>query len=252
MLCLGLDHGHSGAGLLTDGTTLVAAMRWRQYTRNKVKQYALTCATASGPPHTMRGLTNAYAIGVALQLWLAPRVALHGGQILIGCEAAYVGRNARTALGLSRWSGAMVGPLQQWAEPEWYKPGEWRTLSLRPKWWTMQAAAQGKLASMARANKRAALAWQAHRELNPTDEPWPRKDIDAWMKSKAKALFLPKRIAAKLEAEQQMPVHMPGLVELAAKVDGGEHVFDAAGINRCRWLKRRGGAHPHGRAGPDH
>ena len=155
--------------------------------------------------------------------------------MLIGCEAAHLGRNAQTGLALSRWGGALVGPLERWdptGAAKWVEPSEWRKLSFRSKWWALQAQEAGKLASMGKAKRAVMTGWDPAQHAGVG-----REEIDRRMKAAAKDLFMPMRQAAKLEALRAMPPLVPGLADLAVQVGGGDHVCDAAGVCRWRWMQ---------------
>jgi hypothetical protein len=210
-LCLGLDPGRSGGAVLTLRGQAVAAAVWRPHQRQRRTVYAMTYVRPQGPPQGRQGLPGAWAIGQALRALLAPLVALHGGGLLLACEAAHAGRNAQTGLRLSRWGGALAGPLEPWAPhgvATWVEPSEWRKVLFRSKWWAQQAA-----------------------------------EADAVISAKAAEKLgvrrMPKREAAKREAVRAIPGAVPGMEVLLHRLPdaGVEHALDAAGVCRWRWLR---------------
>lgn len=233
MLVLGIDPARTGAGVLVDGAAATAAIHWRTYTASGCRRYSLVCATLTErPPHRERGIRTPWMLGMSIRRWLQPQIITRGPMTLIA-ESAHIGRNPRTGLALSRWSGALVGPLED-ITPDggaiWVEPDQWRKQSFRTKWWKMQASENAMQASMAKAKQLALAQW------DPGDHPkHTQQDKERWLKVRAKELFMPKRVAAKAEAAQCMPQLYPSLAELADRVGGHEHVYDAAGIARMKW-----------------
>lgn len=231
-LVVGIDPGKvGGCAVCLDGRA-VAVAHWRTFTRQRRKLYRVTWATTAGTERTEAARTP-WEVGMALRRWLSPLAMLHGeGHALIAAEAAHVGRNARTGLALSRWGGALVGPLEG-LDPAgvatWLEPDEWRRLVFRRKWWAAQAADQGKCASMQSARKLVLASWDSAAHAGAG-----RDEIDRRMVAAAEALFLPKREAAKAEAEATLPGLVQGLTALADAAGGHEHVYDAAGLACAR------------------
>jgi hypothetical protein len=213
-------------------------MRWHPHTVAGRRCYALTCAQATGDVYAVRGLPTPWAVGMALRQWLSPLVLVRGmGRAHVAAEAAHVGRNVRSGLALARFGGALVGPLESLdptGSASWAEPDQWRKVTFRRSWWKLQATADGKVASMRVANRLTLEQWDssAHAGVG-------RDEIDRRMAAAAKALFMPKRVAAKLETMLTMPALFPGLEALASRVGGVEDVYDAAGVNRWRQLQER-------------
>ena len=150
-------------------------------------------------------------MGEALRTLLAPLVAVSGGPLLLASEAAHAGRNIQTGLRLSRWGGAIVGPLERWAPngaATWVEPSEWRKQLFRPKWWRLQADLAGCATNKRMALKLGGLPVMAKRE------------------------------AAKREAEAVIPSLVPDLEAILARLPPAarEHALDAAGV--CCWAKK--------------
>lgn len=231
-LVVGIDPGKVGGCVVCLDGRAVAVAHWRTYTRKRRTLYRVTWATAAGSER-IEGLRTPWEVGMALRRWLSPLAMLHGeGHALVTSEAAHIGRNPRTGLGLSRFGGALVGPLEG-LDPAgvatWLEPDEWRRLVFRRKWWAMQAAEQGKVASMQSARKAVLASWDAAAHAGAG-----RDEIDRRMQEAARSLFLPKRKAAKAEAEATLPRQVQGLTALADAVGGHEHIYDAAGLACAR------------------
>jgi hypothetical protein len=236
VVVVALDPARHGGAVLLDRGRCAAAAHWRPHTSGGRRCYALACAQATGDVHHQRGLPTPWAVGMALRRWLSPLVMVRGmGRAHVAAEGAHVGRNARSGLALARFGGALVGPLEgldpdraaQWAEPD-----QWRKLTFRRGWWSLQARADGKVASMRTANRLVLERWDAAAHLGVG-----REEVDRRMEAAAKALFMPKREAAKREAALVLPAAVPGLAQVAARVGGEEHVLDAAGVARWRQLQ---------------
>jgi hypothetical protein len=156
------------------------------------------------PSHRFeRGLAGPGAIGAVLAWWVRSRALSPAGTIGIGAELPYVGRDPAGAVKLSIFAGALTGPLEACAtrgKIRWVQADSWRTASFRKGWWSSQAKARGMAASRKSAEKRGIP-------------------------------FMPKRVAAKAEAQMCVAPRLPGLLDLAEKVGGGaEHALDAGGI----------------------
>ena len=210
MLCCAIDPGRSGGALLALDGRAIAAACWRPHQRQGRTVYSLAYVRHTGDVHTQRGLPGAWALGTALRQQLGPVLALHGGGMLLASEAAHAGRNIQTGLRLARWGGALAAPLEQYAPhgaATWAEPSEWRKVIFRPRWWATQAAEAGAVISA-----KAAAA-----------QGLPR---------------MTKREAAKREAALVVPPQVPGLLALIDRLPaaGAEHVLDAAGVCRWRWL----------------
>ena len=231
-----MDPARRGGGVLTDSGHAVAVVHWHPHTSGGRQCYALTCAQATGDVYTLRGLPTPWAVGMAIRRWLSPLVLVRGmGRARVAAEAAHVGRNARSGLALARFGGALVGPLES-MDPDgaarWAEPDEWRKLTFRRGWWKLQATADGKVASMRTANRLVLDRWDSAAHLGVG-----RDEVDRRMEAAAKALFMQKRVAAKLEAALVLPAAVPGLSVVAARVGGVEDVLDAAGVARWRQLQ---------------
>jgi hypothetical protein len=175
--------------------------------------YRLAYARQQGAVQAAQGLPGAAALGYRLRRLLVPLVAVHGIPLLLASEAAHAGRNAQTGLRLSRWGGALAGPMEHWAPhgvATWVEPSEWRKALFRPGWWGLQAAEAGC----------------------------------AINRKRAEAQGLPvmkKREAAKREARRVIPGLVPGLSGLVARLPdkAAEHVYDAAGVCWWHWTQER-------------
>jgi hypothetical protein len=233
VLVVGLDPGRLGGCVVTLDGAAVAAAHWRSYTRKGARLYRVAWATAQGDQDDRQGLHTPWEVGMALRRWVSPlAMARSMGRARVAAEAAHVGRNARTGLALSRFGGALVGPLES-LDPDraatWLEPDEWRRLVFRPRWWSQCAAEAGKAASKATA-RRMALA-------EPHVATGDRAAYDRHLKARENQLFLAKRDAAKMEAARVLPDLVRGLADLAQRVGGAEHVYDAAGVARARSLQ---------------
>jgi len=225
MLILGLDPASEGGGVLTKDGECIAAMYWRTNIRDKRRVYTLKMSDG----RNKSGLRTPWELGFAIRRAISGFVLVHGGDILVASESAYEGRNARTGLALSRFSGALVGPIEALdcarRETIWVESQKWRSASFRKKWWKETAVEHGKTASMSSANKRVMLAWDPTQHIGVG-----RKEIDKRMAKMAKSFFMTKREAAKIEAERVMPGLVPGLPKHVERCGGHEHVYDAAGV----------------------
>lgn len=126
---IGIDPGqHGGAALLDHRRRLVTAMTWRPSSRNRQRGYRLSVVGEDGESEW---LPDAAALATEI-VNASIRSGVHHADVYV--ETAFVGRNARTALSLSRWSGMMVGGLLGSARPFvgavcWVEPDRWRRVA---------------------------------------------------------------------------------------------------------------------------
>lgn len=232
-LCLAVDSGHTGALVLGTSTRALLIATWRPVGSGLGRRWegsvAYRKATGTHTYRTERSMAGAWRVGI----WLASEVGLFAMQaghpltFQVAAEDVYVGRDARGAVKMARFAGALLGPLEKFAphgRATWYSADKWRTSVFRPKWVTLQAHELGLCASSRSAMTRAREEW------TPV-EGMGRDDIEKALKKRAKQLTVSRREAAKREAAQCVPPRLERFSDLLGRLGGPtEHAHDAGGV----------------------
>ena len=207
MVDLALDCGITGAALLGVEGRARCLVRWWDRGRTPAERvYDLLAVHSNGHTDRLHGLRRPWQIGAAVARVIEPYTMLQ--PLRFGVEDIYVGKNAKGAVDLAKFAGALAAYVEPKTTggPLWVTAGSWRSVAFRRGWWSSQAAAAG----------------MTHRKKLATDAvPW-----------------MPKRDAAKLESLMTVPLIVPGLRELldATPEKGRDHATDAGGV--FAWMQR--------------
>lgn len=191
------------------GDTLLAAAAWSPRTRARRRVYDVCAvrrlADSSFVPHELDGdrLMPLWRLGLLLHEFIKPYRHLTESGVNLACEDAFVGRNMKGAILLSRFTGAVVTPIEPHAigwKAHYVGADEWRRLSFREHWWKVNAQEEGK----------------------PTRGPG----------------HMSKREAAKRESLRMMPKLVSGVSDALTVLGPLDHVTDAVGIARWAHLQQ--------------
>ena len=136
-LVIGIDPAQSGACVILsssdDGISLIMAVSWRKVTRQKIKVYkvelydhplGLKSEIIADHP----AMISKYICSLCDQIAHRQSRKIEDLDIVINIEDAYVGRSAKTGIGVAKFAGRVVGVLEAYLNTEayWVSAGNWR------------------------------------------------------------------------------------------------------------------------------
>lgn len=144
MLCLGIDGARKGGAMLLLGPTgAVAAVSWREVSRDSRKVLLARVADRTGV-RARAEHRDAWDLSRWCHRQLSPYTTGHS--LRVGIEDVFVGKNPRVPSELAKVDTALVAP---WVlaslrcdGPHWVTQGTWRKVSF-PRRWTKRYAQPG-------------------------------------------------------------------------------------------------------------